>query len=221
MIDWRRWQAAALATCFVCTALYLATPVASAMDTDSMGDSDYVDGSVDDVDDTENPDNPDYSVDVDDSASGVTVDGAMDDGRNIYIDMSVSPPAVTVNLMSGSSGSSTAEEAGDGSGDMDAGSGDRYIVARHVEPGPAFGDTAQSELNIVGTVRGALTAVVGEYAPLTQMVTDVYNDGSVVISNQVVEGLAGMDWIWIVSAGIFALMIYCLFRLLGALISRF
>lgn len=66
------------------------------------------------------------------------------------------------------------------------------------------------------SVVSALTAVLGEYSPATYQ-TVTYVDGSPVVTTELVPGLAGLDWPWLVSAGIMALMLFCLFKLLGGL----
>lgn len=67
-----------------------------------------------------------------------------------------------------------------------------------------------------GSITAALTSILGEYSPATYQ-TVTYMDGATVVTTEVVSGLAGLDWPWIASAGIFALMLFCLFKLLGGL----
>lgn len=67
-----------------------------------------------------------------------------------------------------------------------------------------------------GSIVAVLTSVLGEYSPATYQ-TVTYMDGVTVVTTEVVPGLAGLDWPWIAAAGIFALMLFCLFKLLGGL----
>lgn len=73
-------------------------------------------------------------------------------------------------------------------------------------------DTARPE----GSVVSVLTSILGEYSPATYQ-TITYMDDATVVTTEIVPGLAGLDWPWIASAGIFALMLFCLFKLLGGL----
>lgn len=65
------------------------------------------------------------------------------------------------------------------------------------------------------SIPGVLTALFGEYTPRTQTVTQVLSDGSEVTYQQCVPGLAGLDWNWLASVGIFAMGLYCVFRAIG------
>ena len=70
------------------------------------------------------------------------------------------------------------------------------------------------------TIQAVLESLFGEYSPRTQTVTQYLSDGTSVESVEYVPGLAGMDWPWIASVSVFMLMLYCLFRLLGGVLSR-
>lgn len=67
------------------------------------------------------------------------------------------------------------------------------------------------------TVPGLITALFGSYTPRTQTVTEHLSDGSTVTYTEVVPGIAGLDWPWIVSAVLFAMSLYCVFRMIGGL----
>lgn len=67
-----------------------------------------------------------------------------------------------------------------------------------------------------GSIVTALTAILGEYSPATYQ-TVTYMDGATIITTEVVPGVAGLDWPWLAGAGLFALMLFCLFKLLGGL----
>lgn len=64
-----------------------------------------------------------------------------------------------------------------------------------------------------------LVDLFGSYEPKTYTVTEYLPDGETVISQQYVPGLAGMDFEWLASIGLFALMIYCLFKLIGGVLK--
>lgn len=63
----------------------------------------------------------------------------------------------------------------------------------------------------------AVSALFGEYTPRTQTVTEYYSDGSTVEYTEVVPGLAGLDWTYISSVGLFSMSLYCIFRLVGGI----
>ena len=65
----------------------------------------------------------------------------------------------------------------------------------------------------------AVKELFGEYQPRTQTVTEHLTDGSTVTYQQVIPGLAGLDWPWLVGVGLFALFLYGLLRLLGGFIK--
>lgn len=60
-----------------------------------------------------------------------------------------------------------------------------------------------------------LTALFGEYQPRVQTVTDYLSDGSSVTYQQYVPGLAGLDYAWLASVALFALVLYCILRMVG------
>ena len=69
------------------------------------------------------------------------------------------------------------------------------------------------------TLADTVTALFGPYTPRTQTIIDYLSDGTAVTSQQVIPGLAGLDWPWLVSVGLFALFLYGLLRLIGGLIK--
>lgn len=71
-----------------------------------------------------------------------------------------------------------------------------------------------------GSIRNVIVSLFGVYAPRTQSVTVYYNGEAVAVEEQVVPGLAGIDYEWIASVALFALMLWCLFRFLGGLMKR-
>ena len=62
-----------------------------------------------------------------------------------------------------------------------------------------------------------LTSMFGTYSPRTQTVTEHLSDGSTVTYTEVVPGLAGLDWPWVASVALFAMSLYCIFRMIGGL----
>lgn len=70
------------------------------------------------------------------------------------------------------------------------------------------------------SVLAAMQNLFGEYHRLTYTQLIVLDDGEVVESEEYVPGLAGMDWEYIVSVAVFCLMLYCLFRLLGGIVTH-
>lgn len=64
----------------------------------------------------------------------------------------------------------------------------------------------------------AVSAIIGTYNPRTETVTVTAEDGSVQTYQQIVPGLAGMDWPWIFSALLFAVVVYSFLRCVGVLL---
>lgn len=81
---------------------------------------------------------------------------------------------------------------------------------------PVIRDVQALDSRPDNSVVAALTAVLGEYTQATYQ-TVTYVDGSPVVTTEFVPGLAGLDWPWLASAGMMALMLFCLFKLLGGL----
>ncbi len=82
------------------------------------------------------------------------------------------------------------------------------------------GVTSVSELDPAQANReglaGTVSQLFGEYTPRTYTVS-TYIDGKVVTGTEIVPGLAGLDWPWLCGAGLFAIMLFCLFKLLGGI----
>ena len=66
----------------------------------------------------------------------------------------------------------------------------------------------------------AILSIFGRYTPKTQTVTKVLSDGSEVTYTEYVPGVAGMDFEWIFSAVLFALVIFCVFKMIGGLLNK-
>lgn len=64
----------------------------------------------------------------------------------------------------------------------------------------------------------AVRAVFGDYNPRTHTVTTYLTDGTAVTADEVIPGLAGLDYVWLASVLLFALSLYCIFRMIGGLL---
>ena len=98
-------------------------------------------------------------------------------------------------------------------------------VALGIEDAPSYpsystrtlDDIAPSEAT--AALPGLITSPLGPYTPRTQTVTEYLSDGSSVTYTEVVPGLAGLDWPWITSVTLFAMALYCIFRMIGGLLK--
>lgn len=70
------------------------------------------------------------------------------------------------------------------------------------------------------SVISAVHNLFGDYHRLTYTQLIVLDDGTTVESEEYVPGLAGLDWEYLVSVSVFFLMLYCLFRLLGGIVTH-
>lgn len=70
----------------------------------------------------------------------------------------------------------------------------------------------------VSSLRVAVEALFGPYTPRTHIVTTILSDGSVLETAEVLPGLAGLDYTWLASVLLFALALYCIFRMIGGLL---
>ncbi len=69
---------------------------------------------------------------------------------------------------------------------------------------------------LVETIR----SLFGSYTPRTQTVTTYYDGQPIATEEQLVPGLAGLDFEWLSGVAIFALVTFCLFRLLGGVLRN-
>lgn len=65
----------------------------------------------------------------------------------------------------------------------------------------------------------AVSGLLGEYQPRTCTVSTHLPDGSVVETVELVPGLAGLDYTWLAGFGLFALSLYCVFRMIGGVLT--
>lgn len=77
-------------------------------------------------------------------------------------------------------------------------------------------DAESGTLALTETIR----SLFGSYTPRTQTVTTYYNGEAISTDEQIIPGLAGLDYEWLVGVGIFSIMLYCLFRLLGGVLRN-
>lgn len=76
---------------------------------------------------------------------------------------------------------------------------------------------ADSEASALSEV---IRSLFGSYTPRTQTVTTYYDGQPISTDEQIVPGLAGLDYEWIAGAVLFTLIIFCLFRLLGGVLKN-
>lgn len=69
------------------------------------------------------------------------------------------------------------------------------------------------------TLSETVTALFGTYTPRTQTVVQRLEDGTEITYQEVLPGLAGLDWPWLASVGLFALFLFSLLRLIGGLLK--
>lgn len=69
------------------------------------------------------------------------------------------------------------------------------------------------------TLTDTVEALFGPYTPRTQTVTEYLSDGSVVESQQIVPGLAGLDYAWLAAVSLFGMVSFCVLKLLGGLLK--
>lgn len=65
----------------------------------------------------------------------------------------------------------------------------------------------------------SVSALLGEYQPRTCTVSTYLPDGTVVETTELVPGLAGLDYTWLGGFALFALSLYCIFRMIGGLLK--
>lgn len=70
------------------------------------------------------------------------------------------------------------------------------------------------------TLAETIRSLFGTYTPRTQTVTTYYDGQPISTEEQIVPGLAGLDYEWLTGVGMFALVTFCLFRLLGGILKN-
>lgn len=110
----------------------------------------------------------------------------------------------------------------DGPAAEDVTPGSDIYLTTSVEPvtmGYSTYEVTDAQERTESSVSQAVVSIFGVYQPITHTVTDHLSDGSSVTYEQVVPGLAGVDWVWVSGVALFALMLYSLFRLLGVIVK--
>lgn len=70
------------------------------------------------------------------------------------------------------------------------------------------------------TLAGTIRSLFGPYTPRTQTITTYYDGQPIATEEQIIPGLAGLDFEWLSGVAIFALVTFCLFRLLGGVLRN-
>lgn len=116
------------------------------------------------------------------------------------------------------------EEVPSSDGDSSTGSSDSTdtgtqipVVQIDQSSFPAVYNVIETETVSRSPLLDAVTALFGSYQPRTYMVTTYLDDGSVVESEEIVPGLAGLDYEWLTGAALFLMALYCIFRMIGGL----
>lgn len=65
-------------------------------------------------------------------------------------------------------------------------------------------------------MKEVLFSIFGAYEPVTAPVVNAAGE----VVNTAVSGVAGLDWPYIMGVFLFALVLYCFFRLVGVLLSK-
>lgn len=87
------------------------------------------------------------------------------------------------------------------------------VDVQETPSGPADGSEAP-------TLADTIRSLFGSYTPRTQTVTTYYDGQPIATEEQIIPGLAGLDFEWLVGVGMFALVTFCLFRLLGGVLRH-
>lgn len=69
------------------------------------------------------------------------------------------------------------------------------------------------------TMKDILVAIFGTYTPVTTEVSVTAADGTVSTVAQVVSGMAGVDWPYVLGVLLFAVILYSFFRLVGTVLK--
>lgn len=175
------------------------TPTAPSAD---VADTPVVDSTPADTTPDSSPDTP-TPDDTPDSSPDDAPDGSGDyggGGFGGYDALTVSGADVTVNVQRHDtlSVSSVASGVVDGLDSLTRSQGDAVT--------PTLAETIRS--------------LFGTYTPRTQTVTTYYDGQPISTEEQYVPGLAGLDWEWLSGAALFALITFCLFRLLGGILKN-
>lgn len=70
---------------------------------------------------------------------------------------------------------------------------------------------------MVETLKSIITAIFGEYTPVTYQMYDSVND---TYYDVVASGFAGVDWPYVCSVVLFAIVMFCVFRIIGGILKN-
>lgn len=108
--------------------------------------------------------------------------------------------------------------SGDTAGTDDTGNEDVPVIQVDTVSGtPTVYNVTNTETVSRTPLMDAITALFGDYQPRTYTVTTYLNDGTVVESEEIVPGLAGLDYNWLAGVTVFVLSLFCIFRMIGGL----
>lgn len=88
--------------------------------------------------------------------------------------------------------------------------------ASGVSPGVASVSALDPDQSDREGLAGVVSSIFGEYTPRTYT-TSTYINGEIVTGMEIVPGLAGLDWHWLCGVVLFAIMLFCFFKLLGGI----
>lgn len=111
----------------------------------------------------------------------------------------------------------------DGTSVDDASSDASAVVSLADETSPGYSTYSLDETTPSydsGSMAAVILHVFGEYQPRTQTVTNHLSDGTSVSYEQIVPGVAGMDWHWIAGVALFSLILYSFLKLVGVLLKN-
>jgi hypothetical protein len=69
-------------------------------------------------------------------------------------------------------------------------------------------------------MKTVLDSIFGTYSPVMTVIPVVDGSGTVVSVPVVAGGFAGVDWTYILGILLFGIVLYCVFRIFGAILSR-
>ena len=96
-----------------------------------------------------------------------------------------------------------------------------YLV-NDLRSGSVSSSTPDIEVDLTGTLKDLIISIFGEYEPIltpTTFTETIDNVTTTTIIDAVASGSAGVDWEWCAGVFLFGIMLFCLFKLLGGIIS--
>lgn len=84
------------------------------------------------------------------------------------------------------------------------------------------GDVTGGDDGLIGGLKSLIISIFGEYTPVntTMAITEtVDNTVTTTLVDAVASGAAGVDYEWLAGVFLFGIMLYCLFKLLGGILS--